>query len=146
MFRYLFGKRGKGDISLPVKPPRNDGTATGTVEMPVTKTVEVLRHVFRVAVFTGYTYGNYRVQGFLGGFLWLTMLTIHGTLDFLAARQQYTYGWASVSLSLVLLCLVCTIFTNRQILPWLEKGVSMLEKGQKYPKTLKRFEKVFKVS
>ena len=145
MFRRLFGKRGKGNISDPVKSPPNEELATGTVEMPVTKTFEVLKPVLRVAVFTGYAHQKYRVQGILGWFLWLIMLTVHGTLDFLAARQVYTYGWASVSLSLVLLCFVCTLFTNRRILPWLEKGMSILEEEQKYPKTLQRFEKVFKV-
>lgn len=145
MFRRLFGKRGKGNISLPVKSPRKEDLATGSVEMPVTNTFQVLKPVLRVAVFTGYAHQNYRVQGILGGFLWLIMLTIHGTLDFLAARQVYTYGWASVSLSLVLLCIVCTLFTNRKILPWLEKGMSILEEEQRYPNTLKRFERVFKV-
>lgn len=77
--------------------------------------------------------------------MWLGMLSAHGALDFLAARQKYTYGWASVSISLVIVCLVCTIFTNRKILPWLEKGLLILEENKKYPKTLARFAKVFKV-
>ena len=113
--------------------------------MSATKTFEILKPVFLVAAFTGYTHRSYRIQGILGGFLWLAMLSAHGTLDFLAARQVYTYGWASVSLSLVLLCLVCTIFTNRRILPWLEKGMLILEEEKKYPKTMARFAKVFKV-
>lgn len=145
MFRCLFGKRGKGNISLPLETPRNTERATEAVQMSATKTFEVLQPVFRVAVFTGYTHQRYRVQGIFGGLLWLAMLTAHGTLDFLAARQVYTYGWASVSLSLVLLCLVCTLFTNRRILPWLEKGMSMLEEDKRYPKTLERFARVFKV-
>lgn len=114
------------------------------MDMSATKTFEVLKPVFLVAAFTGYTHRSYRIQGILGGFLWLAMLSAHGTLDFLAARQVYTYGWASVSLSLVLLCLVCTIFTNRRILPWLEKGMLILEEEKKYPKTMARFAKVFK--
>ena len=117
----------------------------GALEMSPSRTLEVLQPVLRVAIFTGYTHQNYRLQGILGGFVWFIMLVTHGTLDFLAARQVYTYGWASVSLSLVLLCLVCTIFTNRRTLPWLEKGMSLLEDEQKYAKTLNRFEKVFKV-
>lgn len=144
MFRKLFGKRGKGNISLPIETP-NPGIQTGTIDMPSTKTFEVLRPVLLAATFTGYTHHCYRIQGVLGGILWLGMLSAHGALDFLAARQKYTYGWASVSISLVSVCLVCTIFTNRKILPWLEKGLLILEENKKYPKTLARFAKVFKV-
>lgn len=143
MFRKLFGKRGKGNISLPIETP-NPGIQTGTIDMPSTKTFEVLRPVLLAATFTGYTHHCYRIQGVLGGILWLGMLSAHGALDFLAARQKYTYGWASVSISLVIVCLVCTIFTNRKILPWLEKGLLILEENKKYPKTLARFAKVFK--
>ncbi|XP_068693938.1 uncharacterized protein [Montipora foliosa] len=141
MFRNLFGRRGKGNISPPMK---SEPDKKGALEMSPSRTLEVLQPVLRVATFTGYTHQNYRLQGILGGFVWFIMLVTHGTLDFLAARQVYTYGWASVSLSLVLLCLVCTIFTNRRTLPWLEKGMSLLEDEQKYAKTLNRFEKVFK--
>ena len=140
MFRYLFRKRGKANISLPETPHK-----AVAVEMPLSQTLEVLKPLFRVAIFTGYTQENYRLQGMVGGFVWLIMLATHGTLDFLAARQVYTYGWASVSLSLVLLCLLCTIFSNRITLPWLEKGVSRLEDEQRYSKTLNRFAKIFKV-
>lgn len=139
MFRYLFRKRGKANISLPETPHK-----AVAVEMPLSQTLEVLKPLFRVAIFTGYTQENYRLQGMVGGFVWLIMLATHGTLDFLAARQVYTYGWASVSLSLVLLCLLCTIFSNRITLPWLEKGVSRLEDEQRYSKTLNRFAKIFK--
>lgn len=140
MFRYLFGMRGKANISLPEMPHK-----AGAVEMPLSRTLKVLKPLFRVAIFTGYTHENYRLQGIVGGFVWLIMLATHGTLDFLAARQVYTYGWALVSLSLVLLCLLCTVCSNRSTLPWLEKGLSRLEDEKRYSKTLDRFEKIFKV-
>lgn len=147
MFRFLFAKRGKGNISPPVETQRrNAQLATENIDMPATRTFQVLRPVLLVsAALTGYTHPRYRVQGVIGGFVWLTMLLAHGTLDFLAARQVYTYGWASVSISLFLLCFVCTVFSNRKMLPWLEKGMSVLEEEQKYPKTLERSAKVFKV-
>lgn len=146
MFRFLFARRGKGNISLPVKTQRNTQLATENIDMQTSKTFEILRPVILVsAALSGYTHRRYRVLGIVGGFVWLTMLLAHATLDFLAARQVYTYGWASVSLSLFLLCFVCTIFTNKRMLPWLEKGVSKLEDEQKYPKTLERCAKVFKV-
>ena len=146
MFRFLFARRGKGNISPPVKTQRNTQLATENVDMPTTRTFEILRPVILVsAALSGYTHPRYRVLGIVGGFVWLTMLLAHGTLDFLAARQVYTYGWASVSLSLCLLCFLCTIFTNKRMLPWLEKGMSKLEDDQRYPKTLERCAKVFKV-
>ena len=37
------------------------------------------------------------------------------------------------------------MFTNKKMLPWLEKGTSKLEDEQRYPKTLERCAKVFKV-
>ncbi|KAL9987667.1 hypothetical protein ACROYT_G002012 [Oculina patagonica] len=146
MFRFLFAKRGKGNISLPVETQqRNAQLATENIDMPATKTFQVLRPVLLVsAALTGYTHQRYRVQGIIGGFLWLSMLLAHGALDFLAARQVYTYGWASVSISLFLLCFVCTVFSNRKMLPWLEKGMSVLEEEKRYPKTLERSAKVFK--
>ena len=143
MFRFLFAKRGKGNISPPLETQKRTAE---NIDMPATKTFEVLRPVLLAsAVLTGYTHQRYRVLGIIGGFLWLSMLLAHGTLDFLAARQVYTYGWASVSISLFLLCFVCTIFSNKRMLPWLEKGMSLLEGEQKYPKTLERCEKFFKV-
>ena len=146
MFRFLFARRGKGNISPPLETPRNTQLATENLDMPASKTFEILRPVILVsAALTGYTHRRYRVLGIIGGFVWLTMLLAHGTLDILAARQVYTYGWASVSVSLFILCFVCTIFTNKRMLPWLEKGVSKLEDEQKYPKTLGRCAKVFKV-
>lgn len=72
------------------------------------------------------------------------MLLAHATLDFLAARQVYTYGWASVSLSLCLVCFICTIFTNKKMLPWLEKGLSLLEEDKRFPKTMEKCQQVFK--
>lgn len=146
MFRFLFARRGKGNISPPVKTQRNPQLATENIDMPTTRTFDILRPVILVsAALSGYTHPRYRILGIVGGFVWLTMLLAHGTLDFLAARQVYTYGWASVSLNLVLLCFVCTIFTNKRMLPWLEKGMSKLEDEQRYPKTLERCAKVFKV-
>lgn len=146
MFRFLFARRGKGDISPPAKTQRNDRLETENIDMPTTRTFEILRPVILVsAALSGYTHQRYRVLGIFGGFVWLTMLFAHGTLDFLAARQVYTYGWASVSISLFLLCFVCTIFTNKRMLPWLEKGMSKLEEEHRYPKTLERCAKVFKV-
>lgn len=143
MFRFLFAKRGKGNISPPLETQKRTAE---NIDMPATRTFEVLRPVLLAsAVLTGYTHQRYRVLGIIGGFLWLSMLLAHGTLDFLAARQVYTYGWASVSISLFLLCFVCTIFSNKRMLPWLEKGMSLLEEGQKYPKTLERCAKFFKV-
>ena len=141
MFRFLFSKRGKGNISPPIETHRT----TENFDMPSTRTFKVLRPVFLVSVFTGYSHKNYRVQGVLGGFLWLAMLLAHATLDFLAARQVYTYGWASVSLSLFLVCFICTIFNNKKMLPWLEKGLSLLEEDKRYPKTMEKCQKVFKV-
>ena len=141
MFRFLFSKRGKGNISQPIEIQRT----TENFDMPSTRTFKVLRPVFLVSVFTGYSHKNYRVQGVLGGFLWLAMLLAHATLDFLAARQVYTYGWASVSLSLFLVCFICTIFNNKKMLPWLEKGLSLLEEDKRYPKTMEKCQKVFKV-
>ena len=73
------------------------------------------------------------------------MLLAHATLDFLAARQVYTYGWASMSLSLFLVCFICTVFTNKKMLPWLEKGLSLLEEDKRYPKTMEKCQNVFKV-
>lgn len=140
MFRFLFSKRGKGNISPPIETHRT----TENFDMPSTRTFKVLRPVFLVSVFTGYSHKNYRVQGVLGGFLWLAMLLAHATLDFLAARQVYTYGWASVSLSLFLVCFICTIFNNKKMLPWLEKGLSLLEEDKRYPKTMEKCQKVFK--
>lgn len=146
MFRFLFARRGKGHISPPVETPHNAQQATESVDMPATRTFEVLRPVILVsAALSGYTHQRYRLLGIVGGIVWLTMLLAHGTLDFMAARQVYTYGWASVSLSLFLLCFLCTIFTNKRMLPWLEKGMSVLEEEQRYPKTLERCAKVFKV-
>ena len=146
MFRFLFSKRGKGNISPPIETQRDTQLATETLEMPATKTFEVLRPIFLVSAFTGYTHQRYRFQGVLGGFIWLAMLLAHAALDFLAARQVYTYGWASVSLSLFMMCFICTIFTNKKTLPWLEKGMSLLEEDKRYPKTLDRCEQFFKVS
>ena len=146
MFRFLFTRRGKGNISPPVETQRNPQLATENIDMPTTRTFEILKPVILIsAALSGYTHSRYRVLGIVGGFVWLTMLLAHGTLDFLAARQVYTYGWASVSLSLILLCFVCTMFTNKKMLPWLEKGTSKLEDEQRYPKTLERCAKVFKV-
>jgi len=146
MFRFLFARRGKGNISTSIETQRNPQLATENIDMPTTRTFEILRPVILVsAALSGYTHSRYRVLGIVGGFIWLSMLLAHGTLDFLAARQVYTYGWASVSLSLILLCFVCTIFTNTRMLPWLEKGTSKLEDEQRYPKTLERCAKVFKV-
>lgn len=112
--------------------------------MPSTRTFQVLRPVFLVSILTGYAHQKYRVLGVLGGFLWLIMLLAHATLDFLAARQVYTYGWASVSLSLFLVCFICTIFTNKKMLPWLEKGLSLLEEDKRFPKTMEKCQQVFK--
>lgn len=146
MFRFLFSKRGKGNISPPLETQqRNAQITTQTIGMPASRTFEVLRPVLIVSAFIGYTHKRYRVQGIIGGFIWFTMLLAHGALDFLAARQVYTYGWASVSLSLFILCFVCTIFANKKMLPWLEKGMMVLEGDKRYPKTLERCAKVFKV-
>lgn len=146
MFRFLFSKRGKGNISPPLETQqRNAQISTQTIGMPASRTFEVLRPVLIVSAFIGYTHKRYRVQGIIGGFIWFTMLLAHGALDFLAARQVYTYGWASVSLSLFILCFVCTIFANKKMLPWLEKGMMVLEGDKRYPKTLERCAKVFKV-
>lgn len=141
MFRFLFSKRGKGNISPPIETQRT----TENFDMPSTKTFQVLRPVFLVSILTGYAHQKYRVLGVLGGFLWLIMLLAHATLDFLAARQVYTYGWASVSLSLFLVCFICTIFTNKKMLPWLEKGLSLLEEDKRFPKTMEKCKQVFKV-
>ena len=83
MFRFLLSKRGKSNISQPIEIHRT----TENFVMLSTRTFKVLRPVFLVSVFTGYSHKNYRVQGVLGGFLWLAMLLAHATLDFLAARQ-----------------------------------------------------------
>ena len=133
MFRAFSRKRGNADITPPV-------TKMASI------TFQVLKPVFQMSAFIGYAHPSYRVQGCVGGLVWLFLLLAHGAFDFLAARQLYTYGWASVSLSLVVLCFVCTMSSNRRILPWLEKGLCKLEEDGKYRKTLERFGKVFKVN
>ena len=43
------------------------------------------------------------------------------------------------------MCFICTVFTNKKMLPWLEKGLSLLEEDKRYPKTMEKCQNVFKV-
>ena len=49
-----------------------------------------------------------------------------------------------MSLSLFLVCFICTIFTNKKMLPWLKKGLLLLEEDKRNPKTMGKCQKVFK--
>lgn len=110
----------------------------------MSKTEDTLRPIRCLSLLIGYTNRQYRLRGILGLFLFLTSLLANGVFDFQEARAIYGYAWGSVTIFFVLVCLISTYCVTKIGLPWLERGMIMLEKEDKYFNTFYRIAKISK--
>ena len=44
------------------------------------------------------------------------------------------------------MCFICTVFTNKKMLPWLKKGLLLLEEDKRYPKTMENVRKFLRLA
>ena len=115
-----------------------------TVSM--SRTEETLKPIRLLSLLIGYTHRKYRLRGTLGLVLFLISLLANGVFDYQESRHIYGDAWGSLTIVHVLVCLMSMYCITRIAMPWLERGMSKLEKEEKYSTTFDRIAKVSKVS
>lgn len=79
----------------------------------------------------------YRKLSRAGLLLWILSMAVNFMYDGYESRAKYGYPWMFVRGLLWVTCCVCTWFTARRALPWLEKGLTELEGDRRYRKALR---------
>ena len=81
-----------------------------------------------------------------GLLLWILSMAVNFTYDGYESLTKYGYPWMGVRGLLLITCCVCTWFTIRRTIPWLEKGLGELERDKRYRKALRDMKVITKVS
>ena len=79
----------------------------------------------------------YRKLSRAGLLLWILSMAVNFMYDGYESRAKYGYPWMFVRGLLWVTCCVCTWFTARRTMPWLEKGLTELESDRRYRKALR---------
>lgn len=72
-----------------------------------------------------------------GLLLWILSMAVNFTYDGYESLAKYGYPWMGVRGLLLITCCICTWFTIRRTIPWLEKGLGELERDKRYRKALR---------
>ena len=87
----------------------------------------------------------YRKLSRAGLLLWILSIVVNFMYDGYESRAKYGYPWMCVRGLLWVTCCVCTWFTARRTVPWLEKGLTKLESDRRYRKALRDMASTTKV-
>jgi len=87
----------------------------------------------------------YRKLSRAGLLLWILSMAVNFMYDGYESRAKYGYPWMCVRGLLWVTCCVCTWFTARRTMPWLEKGLAKLESDRRYRKALRDMASTIKV-
>lgn len=79
----------------------------------------------------------YRKLSRVGLLLWILSMAVNFMYDGYESRAKYGYPWMFVRGLLWVTFCVCTWFTARRTMPWLEKGLTKLESDRRYRKALR---------
>lgn len=90
-----------------------------------------------LTAFIGNLNSSYRKLSRAGLLLWILSMAVNFMYDGYESRAKYGYPWMCVRGLLWVTCCVCTWFTARRTMPWLEKGLTKLERDKRYRKALR---------
>lgn len=79
----------------------------------------------------------YRKLSRAGLLLWILSMAVNFMYDGYESRAKYGYPWMFVRGLVWVTCCVCTWFTARRTMPWLEKGLTELDSDRRYRKALR---------
>lgn len=90
-----------------------------------------------LTAFIGNLNSPYRKLSRAGLLLWILSMAVNFMYDGYESLVKYGYPWMCVRGLLWVTCCICTWFTSRRTMPWLEKGLTKLESDKRYRKTLR---------
>ena len=103
--------------------------------LPYSKHIINTLHILTVLI--GNLNSPYRKFGRAGLLLWLLDMAINFMYDGYESHAKYGYLWLCVRGLLWVTCCVCTWFTIKRTIPWLERGLGKLESCKHYRKALR---------
>ena len=101
------------------------------------KSKHIINTLYILTALIGNLNSPYRKLGRAGLLLWLLNIVINFMYDGYEARAKYGYPWLCVRGLLCVTCCVCTWFTIKRTMPWLERGLGKLESDKHYRKALR---------
>ena len=100
------------------------------------KCSDIINSMYILTALIGNLNSPYRKLSRTGLLLWILSMAVNFMYDGYESRVKYGYPWMSVRGLLWITCCVCTWFTIRRTIPWLEKGLEELERDRRYRKAL----------
>ncbi|KAL9971138.1 hypothetical protein ACROYT_G023627 [Oculina patagonica] len=98
---------------------------------------DIITSMHLLTAFIGNLNSSYRKLSRAGLLLWILSMTVNFMYDGYESRVRYGYPWMFVRGLLWVTCCLGMWFTARRTMPWLEKGLTELERDHRYRKALR---------